>query len=366
MRKIFLCIICILILTSCSSSLKEEYDYDLQPIIEISEEAFYDNLLIVACKEATYYLESNNIDKNNITIGDVIHKYGYVNGRLIQLSSPYYVPIFKEDLPLFYVLIYNGRLSDYAPQLVGSSNIINLSNEHFYSSILDFTDLKDHGYNYYPYVYDLINGYFIIFDGFNSRIYTNDYQQESEIRDIEESTINYLINDIKEYKTYSLEEISSEIKEVYLISQEVKDKDYRKLVKEAIRENFGFNLTYSVGKQLDVFKLCYNVDLTVSLIKQNGVNGFYPIYHHGKYFNIAQFAYNDYAGLYCQMVGDYSSLAYNLNQELFDKFNNNDFVIILDEMENGFCLVSLDDMYCYNMIIDEKVLQKVRNYLEAK
>ena len=124
------------------------------------------------------------------------------------MSSPYYVPVFKEDLPLFYVLIYNGRVSDYAPQLVGSNyNCIDLASDQFYASILDFNDLKDHSYNYYPYVYDLINGYFIIFDGFNSRIYTNDYQQESEIRDIEESTINYLINDIKEYKTYSLEEI---------------------------------------------------------------------------------------------------------------------------------------------------------------
>ena len=74
MRKVFLCIVCFLTLTSCSGSLKEDYNYELQPTIEISEEAFYDNLLKVAYKEASYYLENNNIDKNYIAIGDVIHK----------------------------------------------------------------------------------------------------------------------------------------------------------------------------------------------------------------------------------------------------------------------------------------------------
>ena len=356
------------IITGCSSTTNDDdkFIYDYPVIIEISDEQFHDNLQKIACKQAIYYLDTNGIDKSDITIGDVIHRYGFVNGRLIELTSPYYVPIFKDGMPLFYVLVYNGKTSDYASEFVGGNYCKDISDDQFYTSILEFTDLKDHSYEYYPYVYDLSNGFIVIYDGNYSKIYTNDYQQDSEVRTIDESTINYLKDDINDYKTYSLDELSSDVMEVYIISEEVKDNDYRKLVKDALKEEFGFNLSYSVKEQLDVFKLSYNTDLSISLVKQNGINGIYPIYHNGKYYNIAQFAYNDYAGLYCQFVGDYSILAYNLNEELFDKFNEEGFVIIVDEIESGFCLVSDDDLYCYNMSLDDKVLEKVRNFLEDK
>ncbi len=372
MKKLILCLLCLLMLCGCH---KEEYIEDAgYPHIEIDDELLRLNMLKFAAKEATYYQEIYKV-KGDLIIGDIINRYGWVNGRLRELSSPYYIPVFNSDnVPVFYMLIYYEKCDSYAPQFIGGYYCTDTADSTFYADCYQLTDLKDDNYNYYPYVMDMINGSAVVYDSYDKKIYTNNYEHYydlynkiDEFRYPDEETMHKIYRDIANYKTYTLKELAYSYDSFHYIYEygDHNNKEYQRFIEKQLHKEFGDDPTFIVSKPLRTIQVINNADLSVSLIELNDLHSYYYTYRYGKYFQLASIKYDDYFGLEAFIGGDGYPICTQLEYEnLYNRFTDpNEFILVKDYVGNRFSLISVDDYYEYGWHLDENIVAEIRKLL---
>ncbi len=295
MKKLFLIIFTLLMLcnlSGCKDKTIHESIYGELPTFNLTEEEFEENMFEYATKVSQMTISNLHwrFKYDEIVIGERIPTYGYENGELTELKSPYYFPVFLDGMPIQFVEVYNGVNSPYVELLFGGSintNFTSVDDNHFYWRTDNHYGERDNEYSK-----DLINGMFLIKNDHGKVYVSKNYIIDPySIIDIEEEKLAPIRENMSEYKTYPLNREYKTNDKVYIVENITSDdliadnKEYLLSEFKRIAPNQG--ITYKTVKVGDPFKsylYITNIDLSTSFIQDADYDLIYPIFVDGKYY----------------------------------------------------------------------------------
>ncbi len=372
MKKVLVFIIVLLsLLSGCNS--KEyvaESIYGEMPTIEVSEQEFEDNMFEYATLVAQQAISETHWKQkyDEIVIGERIKTYGYENGELVELKSPYYYPLFLEGQLIMFVEVFNGENSPYVELLYGSSyfpNFTEIDDSAFYWRTDEFYQKDD------PNSQELIDGMFLVFTNEPS-CYTFYCSKQHVISwdyceiTLDDELLKEVRADIDQYNTYPLNREVNIGNEVHIVENttatdlinENKEIVLNNFKERATREEISYKKV-EVKDPINSYLYQVNIDLTVSFIQDVDNDLIYPIFVDGKYYCDAKVVESIIEG-----EKEVSYYIMSQDTDTYEKVKNEDFVFFHDITYFSKGIITKDEVIatgadCY----DEEVISKLRSVL---
>ncbi|MDO4378398.1 MAG: hypothetical protein Q4C64_04510 [Erysipelotrichia bacterium] len=377
MKKLLLVIFIVLTscnLSGCKDKAVHESIYGELPTFNLTEEEFEENMFEYATTISQMTISKLHwrFRYDEIVIGERIPTYGYENGELIELQSPYYFPVFLDGMPIQFVEVYNGVNSPYVPIYFGgniNTNFSSVDNNHFFWRTDDYFFERDNKESA-----DLINGMFLVMSDQGSVYVSKNYIIERySMIDIEEEKLKTIRENMSEYKTYPLNREYKTNDEVHIIENITSDdliannKEYLLSEFKRIAPNQGINYkTIKVGEPFKSYLCITNIDLSTSFIQDADYGLIYPIFVDGKYYCDAVVCY--FGDEMTEASEDKRSVFYyvsGITDEEYNQFKSqNEYVLFHDYTYYSRGILSKKGIITTGAgYYDEKVITKLQEVL---